>query len=252
VDGEDVDFEKLIQLQELDISLKQLTSELSDIPGLIAEIEKKIQTSSDYVLQAQERLSKNQKRRRELEAQVKDLRAQLSKLKHQLNEVKTNKEYTSFLKEIQETQNKIDTLEEEIIKELLVADEIEEEIRTALRQQKEESEHLKQEIEALNQRKKLLEEQKETLSKKRSELLPSIPKAQLQQYLSIARKRGGIALSRVVDEFCSMCQVRIRPQMLNEIKDRSKIYLCESCGRILYFEPPAETAGQEEEEGSSS
>ena len=131
--------------------------------------------------------------------------------------VKTNKEYTSFLKEIQETQNKIDSLEEEIIKELLVADEIEEEIRTALRQQKEESEHLKQEIEALNQRKKLLEEQKETLSKKRSELLPSIPRAQLQQYLSIARKRGGIALSRVVDEFCSMCQVRIRPQMLSLI-----------------------------------
>ena len=250
MDGEDVEFEKLIQLQELDISLKQLTSELSDIPGLIAEIEKKMKTSSDYVLQAQERLSKNQNSRRELEAQVKDLRAQLSKLKHQLNEVKTNKEYTSFLKEIQETQNKIDSLEEEIIKELLVADEIEEEIRTALRQQKEESEHLKQEIEALNQRKKLLEEQKETLSKKRNELLPSIPRAQLQQYLSIARKRGGIALSRVVDEFCSMCQVRIRPQMLNEIKDRSKIYLCESCGRILYFEPPAETAGQEEE-GSS-
>ena len=250
MDGEDVEFEKLIQLQELDISLKQLTSELSDIPGLIAEIEKKMKTSSDYVLQAQERLSKNQKSRRELEAQVKDLRAQLSKLKHQLNEVKTNKEYTSFLKEIQETQNKIDSLEEEIIKELLVADEIEEEIRTALRQQKEESEHLKQEIEALNQRKKLLEEQKETLSKKRSELLPSIPRAQLQQYLSIARKRGGIALSRVIDEFCSMCQVRIRPQMLNEIKDRSKIYLCESCGRILYFEPATEESG-EEVDGSS-
>jgi predicted nucleic acid-binding Zn-ribbon protein len=250
VDGEDVDFEKLIRLQELDVSLKQVTAELSDIPGLIAGIEKKIQAGSDYVLAAQDRLSKNQKRRRELEAQVKDSRAQLSRLKHQLNEVKTNKEYTSFLKEIQETQNKIDVLEEEIIKELLVADEIEEEIRTALRQQKEESEHLRQEIEALNQRKKLLDDQKEALNKQRNKLLAAIPKVQLQQYLSIARKRSGIALSRVVDEFCSMCQMRIRPQMLNEIKDRSKIYLCESCGRILYFEPPGEESEQEPE-GSS-
>jgi len=41
VDGEDVDFEKLIRLQELDVSLKQVTAELSDIPGLIAGIEKK-------------------------------------------------------------------------------------------------------------------------------------------------------------------------------------------------------------------
>jgi predicted nucleic acid-binding Zn-ribbon protein len=250
VDGVDVDFEKLIQLQELDISLKQISGELSDLPLLVGAIEKKIQAGSDHVLQAQEQLTRNQKKRRDLESQVKDLRAQLSKLKHQLNEVKTNKEYTSFLKEIQENQNKIDALEEEIIKELLVADEIEEEIRTALRQQKEESEHLKQEIEALNQRKKLLEEQKEALNKQRSELLPAIPKAQLQQYLSIARKRGGIALSRVVDEFCSMCQMRIRPQMLNEIKDKTKIYLCESCGRILYFEPPSEEAA-EGEEGSS-
>jgi len=250
VDGVDVDFEKLIQLQELDISLKQVTGELSDLPQLVGAIEKKIQAGSDHVLQAQEQLAGNQKKRRDLESQVKDLRALLSKLKHQLNEVKTNKEYTSFLKEIQETQNKIDALEEEIIKELLVADEIEENIRTALRQQKEESEHLKQEIEALNQRKKLLEEQKEVLNKQRSELLPAIPIAQLQQYLSIARKRGGIALSRVVDEFCSMCQMRIRPQMLNEIKDKTKIYLCESCGRILYFEPPAEEPG-EGEEGSS-
>jgi predicted nucleic acid-binding Zn-ribbon protein len=38
--------------------------------------------------------------------------------------------------------------------------------------------------------------------------------------------------------------------MLNEIKDRSKIYLCESCGRILYFEPATEESG-EEVDGSS-
>ncbi|MDD8020525.1 MAG: C4-type zinc ribbon domain-containing protein [Acidobacteriota bacterium] len=250
MDGEDVDFEKLIQLQELDMCLKQVQTELSDIPGLIAAIEKKIQAGSDHVINAQDLLSKNQKKRRDLEVEVKDLRSQLSRLKHQLNEVKTNKEYTSFLKEIQETQSKIDAFEEEIIKELLAADEIEEEIRAALLKQKDESEHLKQEIGVLNQRRRSLEEQEAVLNKQKNELLPAIPRAQLQQYLSIARKRGGIALSKVIDEFCSMCQMRIRPQMLNEIKDRSKLYLCESCGRILYFEPPAEEPARDEE-GSS-
>jgi predicted nucleic acid-binding Zn-ribbon protein len=28
--------------------------------------------------------------------------------------------------------------------------------------------------------------------------------------------------------------VRIRPQMLNEIREKNKLYLCENCGRILY------------------
>ncbi|MBC7361503.1 MAG: hypothetical protein H5U06_04380 [Candidatus Aminicenantes bacterium] len=250
MDGVDVEFEKLIQLQELDNSIRQLSVELSDIPRLIDQVEKKIKADSDLVLKAKEKLSQNQKKRRDLEAEVKDLKALVSKFKRQLNEVKTNKEYTSLLKEIQDTQAKIDSLEEEIIKELLVADEIEEEIRTATMKQKNEEEHLKQEIAALNQRKKELEEQKSQLAKQKEELIPTIPKAQLQLYLNIAKKRGGIALSKVVDEFCSMCQLRIRPQMLNEIRDRSKIHLCESCGRILYFESSSQESAEEAEDSS--
>jgi len=42
--------------------------------------------------------------------------------------------------------------------------------------------------------------------------------------------------------------MRVRPQMLNEIRDKVKVILCENCGRILYWtakpepvkpEPPA-------------
>ncbi len=247
MDGVDAEFEKLIQLQELDNALRQNTAELSDIPRLIQELERKMQADSEQVVRAKEKLTQNQKKRRELEAEVKDLKAQVSRFKKQLNEVKNNKEYTALLKEIQETQDKIDRLEEEIIKELLAADEIEEEIRQATLNQKNEEQHLRQAIEALQQRKQQLEQEKSHLLKQKEELLPTIPRQQLQLYLSIARKRGGIAISRVTDEFCSMCQVRIRPQMLNEIRDRSKIHLCESCGRILYFDHSEESTGETED-----
>jgi predicted nucleic acid-binding Zn-ribbon protein len=247
VDGVDADFEKLIQLQELDNALRQITAELSDIPRLIEQVENKMKADSDLVARSKERLAQNQKKRRDLESEVKDLKVQATKYKRQLNDVKTNKEYTSLLKEIQEIQEKIDRMEEKIIEELLVADEIEEEIRTATLKQKNEEENLKQEISALNQRKQALEAEKSQLLKKKEELVPQIPKPQLQLYLSIARKRGGIALSPVIDEFCSMCQLRIRPQMLNEIRDRSKIHLCESCGRILYFGHSEESREEAEE-----
>lgn len=250
MDGAELEFEKLIQLQELDINLRKLATELSDIPRLIEGVEQKMKADSELVLRAKDKLAQNQKKRRDLESDVKDLKAQIAKYKKQLNEVKTNKEYTALLKEIQEIQEKIDRLEEEIIKELLAADEIEEEIRTATFKQKNEEEHLKQEIEALNQRKKDLEQQKIELQQQREALLPTIPKSQLQLYLNIARKRGGIALSRVTDEFCSMCQMRIRPQMLNEIRDMSKIHLCESCGRILYFDSSEEKSSEEAEDSS--
>jgi predicted nucleic acid-binding Zn-ribbon protein len=250
VDGEEVEFEKLIQLQEVDNLLRQVSTELADIPKLIEQVENKIKADSDQVLKAKEKLTHNQKKRRDLEAEVKDLKSMVAKFKHQLNDVKTNKEYTSLLKEIQEAQAKIDALEENIIKELLVADEIEEEIRTATVKQKNQEENLKQEIAALNQHQKELEGKKSLLLRQREELTKSIPRSQLQLYLNIARKRGGVALSPVVGEFCSMCQMRIRPQMLNEIRDHSKIHLCESCGRILYFEPSSEESSKEAEESS--
>ncbi len=244
MDGAEVDFEKLIQLQELDNFLRQITAELSDIPGLIKQIEEKLKADSELVATSKEKLSKNQKKRRELESEVKDLKTQITKFKRQLNEVKTNKEYTFLVKEIQDTQSRIDLLEEEIIKELLAADEIEEEIRTASLKQKNDQEHLRQEIEVLNQRKKTLEQEKSQLLKKKEELIQLIPPSQLQLYQSIAKKRAGVAMSRIKDEFCSMCQLRVRPQMLNEVRDCSKIHLCESCGRILYIDL-SEEAGEE-------
>ncbi|OQX53470.1 MAG: hypothetical protein B5M54_06840 [Candidatus Aminicenantes bacterium 4484_214] len=59
-------------------------------------------------------------------------------------------------------------------------------------------------------------------------------------YHKIAAKRQGIALSPVHDEFCSLCHMRIRPQVINELKAGQTIILCENCGRILYWEELSE------------
>lgn len=59
---------------------------------------------------------------------------------------------------------------------------------------------------------------------------------------------SGIALSPVTDDFCSMCHMRIRPQVLNELKEAKKLIICEACGRILYWKQRPET---EETKGTS-
>jgi predicted nucleic acid-binding Zn-ribbon protein len=42
-----------------------------------------------------------------------------------------------------------------------------------------------------------------------------------------------------------MCHMRVRPQMLNEIRDKVKVILCENCGRILYWTTKPEPAKPE-------
>ncbi len=232
----EIEFEKLIILQQLESEIRQVSLFLENTPPLIEEIDKKIEKSSHLAAAAKEKLVENQKKRRELEAEVKVVKAQVAKYKRQLNDVKTNKEYAAMLKEIKESEKKIDGLEEVIIAEMLRADEIEAEIKESNRRFAEAKEKLFQEKETISQKKKEIEEKAKQLGQDRQKLLPQIPADQVTLYLRISNKKSGIALSPVKDDFCAMCHMRIRPQVLNELRDTRKLILCENCGRILYWQ----------------
>ena len=229
----DIEFEKLINLQNLDSEIKHITIFLEGLPALFEDINKKIESGSKDVASAKEKLGQNQKKRRELEAKIKDIKVRIAKYKRQLNEVKTNKEYTTLLKEIEESQHAVDEIEEEIISEMLAADDIEEEIRNASRKYLEEEQNFLKEKEVLEKKRVEMEAKKEKLTGERDALLPQIPSDQVALYQRISAKKGSVALSLISGDFCSMCHMRVRPQVLNELRDTQKLILCENCGRIL-------------------
>lgn len=231
----DIEFEKLIGLQHLDSEIRHLSVFLDGIPSLLEDIHKRIEAGSKEVAQARERLAQNQKKRREQEGKVKDIKVQITKYKRQLNEVKTNKEYTTLLKEIEEAQHSVDSMEEGVISEMLAADDIEEEIRAATRRHQQEEENLLKEQDILKQKKAEMEAKIEKLTAEKDILLPQVPSDQIALYQRISIKKSGVALSPVNGDFCSMCHMRIRPQVLNELRDTKKLILCENCGRILYW-----------------
>jgi len=230
----DIDFDLIIELQRLDTEIHDSALVLEGIPRLVQDIDKKIQAGSKHLADTKEKMSQNQKKRRELETEVKDIKVQIGKYRRQLNEVKTNKEYTALLKEIEESQHKVDTLEESIIAEMLAADDVEEEIKAALHRQGLDEENLKKEKTVLDEKMKETEAKFAALNKEREALLPRIPREQMMLYEAIYQKKGGNALSPVTGDFCAMCHMRVRPQMLNEIRDKLAVILCENCGRILY------------------
>src|SRR5262249_15642682 len=46
--------------------------------------------------------------------------------------------------------------------------------------------------------------------------------------------------SEVRDHKCMACQVMLRPQTYNEVRSGNQVVMCESCQRILYFDPSTE------------
>ena len=231
----DVDFENLINLQRLDTEIRHLSALLNNIPTQIAEIDQKINDSAQIIEGAKENFVLNQKKRKSLEDEVNDIKEKISKYKVQLNEIKTNIEYTSLLKEIEEAQQKMDQLEEEIISLMLSSDDIEKEIKQATEKHCQEEAKLSKEKETINQKKQELEIQIKELTQEKEKLLNQIPLSQSKLYSELSEKKNGVALSPVKGEFCSMCHMRVRPQVLNELRVEKEIIFCENCGRILYW-----------------
>ena len=236
----DIAFDKLIRLQDVDSELNAALALLDAVPARLEAIDHQIRDTAEIVAHAKERLSDNQKKRRDLEGEVKEIRTHVAKFKRQLNDVKTNKEYAVLQKEIADTELKAGAIEEEIINAMIAADDIERDIKTASGRQVEEKGRIEKDRVAILREQKELEARKAALLAERGEIVPDIPPDQIKLYERIGKRSKGVALSPVTDDFCSICQMRVRPQMLNELLGRNALITCEACGRILYVRKPAE------------
>jgi predicted nucleic acid-binding Zn-ribbon protein len=55
----------------------------------------------------------------------------------------------------------------------------------------------------------------------------------------VANRRQGIAIAEARDGICTICHVRLRPQVFNNILKNDQIIQCDSCNRIMYHLPKA-------------
>ena len=55
-----------------------------------------------------------------------------------------------------------------------------------------------------------------------------------------------MALAEARDGLCTVCHVRLRPQVFNEVRRNDSIIQCESCTRILYFVPASSAAAPQQ------
>ena len=67
-----------------------------------------------------------------------------------------------------------------------------------------------------------------------SEMDPKIA----SEYERIRKGRAGVAIAEVLKGRCSKCNILLRPQFLQELKRGDTVMVCESCRRMLYWNPP--------------
>ena len=75
----------------------------------------------------------------------------------------------------------------------------------------------------------------ERITGERAELVRALSPPVLATFELVARRRNGIAVAEARDGVCTICHVRLRPQVFNVVRRNDEIVQCDSCQRILYF-----------------
>ena len=234
------DLEKLVRLHHVESDLKRVQLSLAEIPRLRSQIDDRLAHDRSHLDAAKSALEGSQKARKQNEASVQDLETKRSKYKGQLMEVKTNKEYTAVLHEIEGVERDIKAREDVILEEMEKAETLAQDVR------REEADFKALEVEAKKEKAELdaraatLGTEAQKLTGERDAVAASVPEEAIALYARIARQRGtGVAEAR--DGMCQACHVRMRVQIWVEVKKNEQVFQCESCSRILYYEPPPPT-----------
>ncbi|MBR9981657.1 MAG: hypothetical protein KFF50_11570, partial [Desulfatitalea sp.] len=168
------------------------------------------------------------------EEEVKSIEDRVARNDEKLRSVKTNKEYQSMLREIDDLKVKKTALEDQMMNMLEQLERAEKEVLSL----KADLTDMQQEIEAQQRQIQgeadLQRAQMEELVKKRETIWAQLdPK--LQKIYSRAKQQGrGVAVAAVEDAVCLVCRMNLPPQRFIELMRMSDMQMCPHCQRIIY------------------
>lgn len=243
------ELEKLISLQKYELEIRALESRLQQIPVKIEELEKEVATERANVKDADDKLSESKKTRRTLEGELEILEGKIEKYKDQLMQVRSNDEYKAMQKQIQVAEEEISTKEDLILVKMEEADGLQLELTKSKKELEEGLAHVAKLEAELQAEASRLREELNGKNGKRDAVSTDLPKDLLNLYQQIAGSRSGIAVAEAKDQFCTVCHVRLRPQVYELLRLGESIQRCDNCTRILHLaaaEPSEETRQSEE------
>ena len=233
------DLQHLIQLQELDLRAERDRRRMAEIPVDQAALEARIAERTAAVDTVKARIAACQTARRDVEKDLAVVQGRLSKFKNQLMEVKTNKEYQAMQKEITVAEEEVSDQETRLLERMEEADALAAELKAAEAALKTEQGEVAGERVKLDAERDIVSRDLERTLAERAAVAARLPKEALSTFERVAQGRKGVAMAEARDGLCTVCHVRLRPQVFNNVRRNDTIIQCESCSRILYFVPPA-------------
>jgi predicted nucleic acid-binding Zn-ribbon protein len=229
------DLQHLIHLQELDLAAERTRRRIADMPAARAALEQRVAVRQEAVDAAKQRIAANQTARRDIDRDLAAVQGRLSKFKNQLMEVKTNKEYQAMQKEMSVAEEEVSAHETRMLERMEEADVLAADLKAAEAALKADQAEVARELQQLETERVAVEAELQRTTDERRALAAQISKEALAVFDRVAHGRKGLAVAEARDGLCTVCHVRLRPQVFNDVRHNDRLIQCESCTRILYF-----------------
>jgi uncharacterized protein len=233
------ELERLIQLQQLESTMADARARIAAHPQRLADADARLAEAQRAVDEVSQRLKDSQEARRAVEKDAAVYQGRLTKFKDQLSAVKTNREYTAMQHEIETAQKELGAAEEKVLERMMEMDELTAEVKTAEAAKAATKKTIDAEKAELVKELADVEKTLADATAKRGALVASIEPRLMSLFEQVAKVRKGVALSMATrDGLCSICHVRMRPQVFQQVRTNDNVVQCDSCQRILYWVPP--------------
>jgi predicted nucleic acid-binding Zn-ribbon protein len=227
----------LVKLQDVELEIRKIKQTLSQVDRRMADLDARLNAFTSAVESSQGRIQELMKNSRELDSELQMNQGRIAKSHEKLRAVKTNKEYQSGLKEIEDLGAIVSKIEDEMLAGMEQIESTQQELKghqARLEAQasliREEKQFVLQEAQEAAASLQRMETEAERLSGR------AAPEA-LALYRRVkAKKADGIAIAAVCASVCRGCNVNIPPQMYNELQRVDRLKNCPNCERIIYWE----------------
>ena len=236
------DIQRLIALQRFDSAKQAAERRIAEEPERQRIFDARLEEAREHVASAKQRLADSQTARRAIEKEVAVHQGRLSKFREQAMAVKTNQEYHAVQHEIAFAESEVKSLEDQILEKMLEGDDLTAAVKSAEATLVSEQKAVDADRRALGAELGELKTSLERIRQERADLVKGLSPKVLATFELVSGRRNGVGIAEAREGICTICHVRLRPQVFNTVLRNEDIIQCDSCQRILYFVPGAPAA----------
>jgi predicted nucleic acid-binding Zn-ribbon protein len=231
-----------LRLQALDRKIANLETEIATLPKHISEIEKRLESHGRRLEADKSALAANQRDRKKLESDIQLHQQKISKLRDQMSAVKTNEQYQAFQHEIAYIEAEIRKSEDRILDFMEQSEPLEKNVKAAEVRLKAEQKEVEAEKTRARERTKVDEQELAQLRGERKTVADQMEPKFYTEYERVRKKSKNTPIADATDGRCSACHIALRPQFFQDLRRQDQVMFCESCGRILTYNPIVDVA----------